>query len=102
MENFVPKFLRREPWLEETKVKLKEFKIGSQIREELRNEIKDTLVRNRVTFAQSQDELPRVKRSLVEHNLNINPTVKLVRQKLRPLSLERRKAILEEILKLKN
>lgn len=53
-------------------------------------------------FAWSQDELHGVERSLIQHRLNINPTAKPARQKLRPLGEERRKATLEEIIKFKN
>lgn len=61
MENFLPKFLREEPWSDETGEGIEKFKVGSQIREKLRAEIKETLARNKDIFAWSQDELPREK-----------------------------------------
>lgn len=53
-------------------------------------------------FAWSTDKVHGVRNELVEHNLNFNPSTKLVRQKLKPLDIERRKIAYAEILKLKN
>lgn len=83
--------MQKDPW--EDIGKIEEFKI--------RNRIRKILAENKDIFAWSQDGLPGVDSNLVENNLNINTKVKLVRQKLKPLGLERRKAVLEEILKLK-
>lgn len=66
-----------------------------------KKKIKETLLKNQDIFAWTQEELPAVERSLVEHSLNINPTTKPVRQKLRPLGEERREVAWEEMVKLK-
>lgn len=54
MENFVPRFLRKEHEEEE-------YEIGDQIKKELREEIKESLIKNKDIFAWTQDELQGVK-----------------------------------------
>src|SRR5579883_2128597 len=55
---------------------------------------------NRDIFAWKPSDMPGVPRNLIEHNLNVDPTAKPKKQRLRRFAQERRDAIKVEITKL--
>src|SRR5579883_1945204 len=58
------------------------------------------LQENRDIFAWKPSDMPGVPRSLIEHSLNVDPTAKPKKQRLRHFAQERRDAIKAEITKL--
>ena len=55
---------------------------------------------NQNVFAWSHDDMPGIDPSVIVHRLNVNPTSSPIRQKKRVFTLERHKAIAEEVKKL--
>ena len=55
---------------------------------------------NQDMFSWSHDDMPGIDPSVIVHRLNVNPTSSPIRQKKRVFTLERHKAIAEEVKKL--
>lgn len=51
------------------------------------------VLENRDIFAWKPSDMPGVPRELAEHKLHVNPRVRPIKQSLRPLNEERRRAI---------
>ncbi|KAL0355715.1 UNVERIFIED_CONTAM: Pro-Pol polyprotein [Sesamum radiatum] len=75
-------------------------RIGSQIDEILREEVIKCLKRNMDVFAWTPQDLEGINPEVISHHLNIDPRVKLVKQKKRHFGPEKDKFIQAEIDKL--
>ena len=62
--------------------------------------LQDLLKRNADIFAFSTDEMPGIPRNIAEHRLYVDPTVRPIKQKRRPLGAERNKVVKDEVAKL--
>ena len=74
-------------------------KIGVAMREQS-EKLQQLLRDNADCFAFSAEEMPGIPRQLAEHKLHVDPSVKPVKQKRRPLGAERNKAVKIEVAKL--
>lgn len=78
----------------------KELKIGKQLNQVEKEELKAVLERNLDIFAWDISQITGIDSSIIEHKLCTNPAESPVKQKLRTLGPERRKAAKTEIEKL--
>ena len=74
--------------------------IGSKLAEDIRSSLIHFLEQNMEVFVWKQEDMGGVDPTLITHRLNVNPSFKLVKQKRRSFTLERQKAINEEVGKL--
>ena len=74
--------------------------IGSKLAEEIRNPLIRFLEQNIEVFAWKQEDMGGVDPAMTTQKLNVNPSFKTVKQKRRSFTLERQKAINEEVGKL--
>ncbi len=58
------------------------------------------LKNNKDVFAWSHEDMPGIDPSIITHKLNVNPSLRPVKQKRRIFALERNNAIMEEVDKL--
>uniref|UniRef100_A0A2N9ERP1 Integrase catalytic domain-containing protein n=1 Tax=Fagus sylvatica TaxID=28930 RepID=A0A2N9ERP1_FAGSY len=58
------------------------------------------ITNNKDVFAWSHEDMPGINPSIISHKLNINPTLRPIKQKQRVFTLERNNAIMEEVDKL--
>jgi hypothetical protein len=75
-------------------------KIGGQLSGKAKAELKEILLDNIDVFALQHNDITGVSRDLAEHKLNTYPASRPVRQKKRPMCIERGRATCEETRKL--
>ncbi|KAL0454017.1 UNVERIFIED_CONTAM: hypothetical protein Slati_0740900 [Sesamum latifolium] len=68
-------------------------KIGSKMRDDVREKVVNCLRRNKDIFSWIPQDLEGINPSVITHHLNLDPSVKLVKQKKRQFVLERDKII---------
>ena len=66
----------------------------------LKDELVKFLKKNLDIFAWHHEDMLGIDGDVIEHHLNVDPMKKLVQQKRRVFSLERNKAVMEEVEKL--
>jgi len=76
------------------------IKIGSQLPEELKEELVMFLRSNSDVFAWNHEDMPGIDPSIIVHRLNVDPSSRPVKQKRRTFTPERNQAIAEEVSKL--
>ena len=74
--------------------------IGSNLAKDVRDLLIHFLKQNIKVFAWKQEDMEGINPTVITHKLNINPSFKPVKQKRRSFSIERQKAINEEVNKL--
>ena len=74
--------------------------IGSKLTKDLRNSLTNFLRQNKDVFAWKQADMGGIDPTVITHRLNVNPSFKPVKQKMRSFTPERQKAINEEVGKL--
>ena len=74
--------------------------IGSQLAEDLKGLLTQFLRQNKDVFAWKQADMGGIDPAIITHRLNVNPSFKPIKQKRRSFTLERQKAITEEVGKL--
>ena len=76
-------------------VKVGMIAMGDQV-----ERLQELLRKNADIFAFSTDEMPGIPRDIAEHRLYVDPTVRPIKQKRRPLGAERNKVVKDEVAKL--
>jgi hypothetical protein len=76
------------------------IKIGSQLPEELKEELVMFLKSNSDVFAWNHEDMPGIDPSIIVHRLNVDPGSRPIRQRRRTFAHERNQAIAEEVSKL--
>ena len=74
--------------------------IGSKLAEDLRSLLTHFLRQNKDVFALKQADMGGIDPAIITHRLNVSPSFKPVKQKIRSFAPERKKAINEEVVKL--
>ena len=74
--------------------------IGSKLAEDLKNLLIHFLRQNRDVFAWKQADMGGIDPTVITHRLNVSPSFKPIKQKMRSFAPERQKAINEEVNKL--
>ena len=74
--------------------------IGSRLTEDLRHLLIHFLNQNKDIFAWRQEDMGGIDLAIITHRLNVNPSFRPVKQKIRSFPPERQKAINEEVGKL--
>ena len=74
--------------------------IGSKLAEDVKDLLIHFLKQNVEVFAWKQEDMGGIDPTVITHKLNIAPSFKPVKQKRRSFTLERKKAINEEVNKL--
>jgi ribonuclease HI len=78
----------------------KTTKIGTSMVKEIRDSIVQFLRENADVFAWSHDDMPGISTEVIVHKLNVNPSIRPVKQKRRVFASERNTAVMEEVDKL--
>ena len=78
----------------------KTTKIGADLPPQIRKSLIQFLRNNKDVFTWSHEDMPGINPSIISHKLNINPTLRPVKQRCRVFSPERNDAVLEEVDKL--
>ncbi|XP_059436327.1 uncharacterized protein LOC132169285 [Corylus avellana] len=78
----------------------KVVKVGTQLASGIRDALITFLQRNMEVFAWTHEDMPGISPDDIHHQLNVDPSMKPVRQKRRKFSFERNMAIAEEVEKL--
>jgi hypothetical protein len=78
----------------------KVLQIWTCLTHEIREGLVDFLHRNMEVFAWSYEDMPGISPEEIVHVLNVDPTMKLVKQKSRKFAPERIEAIAEKVKKL--
>ena len=78
----------------------KTTKSGANLPSQVRGSLIQFLRSNKDVFAWSHEDMPGINPSIISHRLNIDPSLRLVKQKRRVFTLERNDAIMEEVDKL--
>uniref|UniRef100_A0A2N9HJA8 Retrotransposon gag domain-containing protein n=1 Tax=Fagus sylvatica TaxID=28930 RepID=A0A2N9HJA8_FAGSY len=78
----------------------KTTKIGSNLPPKLKESLVQFMKKNKDVFAWSHENMPGINPSIISHKLNVNPSLRPVKQKQRVFALERNEAIMEEVDKL--
>ena len=78
----------------------KTIKVGKELQRSLKDKFVKFLKKNLDVFAYSHDDMPRIDRQVIEHNLNVNPTKKPVQQKRWVFTPKCNKVVMEEVEKL--
>jgi hypothetical protein len=78
----------------------KTTKIGSNLPPKLKESLVQFLKNNKDVFAWSHEDMPGINPSIISHKLNVNPSLRPVKQKQRVFAPERNDAIMEEVDKL--
>ena len=78
----------------------KTTKIGADLPPQIRKSIIQFLRNNKDVFTWSHEDMPSINPSIISHKLNINPTLRPVKQRCRVFSPERNDAVMEEVDKL--
>ena len=71
--------------------------IGSKLTEDLKSPLTHFLRQNKDVFAWKQANMGGIDPTVITHRLNVSPSFKSVKQKIRSLAPERQKAINEEV-----
>ena len=74
--------------------------IGSKLAEDLKGPLTHFLRQNKDVFTWKQSDMGGIDPTIITHRLNVSPSCKLVKQKMRSFASERQKAINEEVAKL--
>ena len=74
--------------------------IGSKLVEDVRSLLIHFLKQNTEVFAWKEEDMGGIDHTVITHGLNVSPSFKPVKQKIRSFALERQKAINEEVGKL--
>ena len=74
--------------------------IGSKLAEDLKSPLTQFLRQNKDVFAWKQADMGGIDPTIITHKLNTSPSFKSVKQKRRSFTLERQKAINEEVAKI--
>ncbi|XP_048605621.1 uncharacterized protein LOC106373592 [Brassica napus] len=72
-------------------------RVGAYLSEEMQRSVLDFLKANVSTFAWSMSDMKGIDPAITAHELNVDPTVKPIRQKRRKLGPDRSKAVNEEV-----
>jgi len=71
--------------------------IGASLSESFRSEVIQFLKNNKGTFAWTIEEMTGISTKVISHELNVDPTFKLVKQKRRKLGLDSVKPVNTEV-----
>ena len=80
---------------EPTKVK----NVGANLSSDMKKGIVEFLKRNLDVFAWSHEDMPSISENVIQHQLNVDSRKKPVQQRRKVFTLERNKAIIDEIKK---
>ncbi|XP_013624871.1 PREDICTED: uncharacterized protein LOC106331064 [Brassica oleracea var. oleracea] len=75
----------------------KVVRVGPFLSEEMQRAMIDFLKQNKSTFTWTTSDMKGINPTITSHELNVNPTIKPIRQKRRKLGHERSKAVNEEV-----
>jgi hypothetical protein len=75
-------------------------RIGADLSPRMKESLIQFLKNNKDVFAWSHEDMPGIDPSIISHKLNVNPSLRPVKQKRRVFALERNNAIMEEVDKL--
>ena len=75
-------------------------KIGADLPPKLKESLVQFLKENKDVFAWSHEDMPGIDPSIISHKLNVNPSLRPIKQKRRIFAPERNNAIMEEVDKL--
>jgi hypothetical protein len=78
----------------------KTTRIGASLPPQIKESLIQFLRRNKDFFAWSHENMPSINPSIISHKLNVNPSLRPVKQKRRVFAPERNDAIMEEVDKL--
>uniref|UniRef100_A0A2N9GGQ7 Reverse transcriptase/retrotransposon-derived protein RNase H-like domain-containing protein n=1 Tax=Fagus sylvatica TaxID=28930 RepID=A0A2N9GGQ7_FAGSY len=78
----------------------KATKVGANLLPQMKESIVQILKNNKDVFAWSHEDMPGIDPSIISHKLNVNPSLRLVKQKRRVFAPERNDTIMEEVDKL--
>ena len=78
----------------------KTTRIGASFPPQIKESLIQFLRRNKDFFAWSHENMPGINPSIISHKLNVNPSLRPVKQKRRVFAPERNDAIMEEVDKL--
>ena len=78
----------------------KTTRIGANLHPKMKESLVQFLKNNKDVFAWTHEDMPGVDPSIISHKLNVNPSLRPVKQKRRVFALERNNAIMEEVDKL--
>uniref|UniRef100_A0A2N9G208 Reverse transcriptase domain-containing protein n=1 Tax=Fagus sylvatica TaxID=28930 RepID=A0A2N9G208_FAGSY len=75
-------------------------KIGADLPPKIRESLVQFLKENKDVFAWSHEDMPGINPSVISHKLNVDPSLRPIKQKRRVFAPERNNAIMEEVDKL--
>uniref|UniRef100_A0A2N9FJX9 Uncharacterized protein n=1 Tax=Fagus sylvatica TaxID=28930 RepID=A0A2N9FJX9_FAGSY len=75
-------------------------KIGADLPPKIRESLVQFLKENKDVFAWSHEDMPGINPSIISHKLNVDPSLRPIKQKRRVFAPERNNAIMEEVDKL--
>uniref|UniRef100_A0A2N9I431 Uncharacterized protein n=1 Tax=Fagus sylvatica TaxID=28930 RepID=A0A2N9I431_FAGSY len=75
-------------------------KIGADLPPKMKESLVQFLKENKDVFAWSHEDMPGIDPSIISHKLNVNPSLRPIKQKRRVFAPERNNAIMEEVDKL--
>jgi hypothetical protein len=78
----------------------KTTRIGASLPSQIKESLIQFLKNNKDIFAWSHEDIPGINPSIISHKLNVNPSLRPVKQKQRVFAPERNNAIMEEVDKL--
>jgi hypothetical protein len=78
----------------------KTTKIGANLPPQIKESLIQFLKSNMDVFAWSHEDMPGINPSIISHKLNVNPSLRPIKQKRRVFAPERNNAIMEEVDKL--
>ena len=78
----------------------KTTKIGANLPPKMKEYLVQFLKNNKDVFTWSHEDMPGINPSIISHKLNVNPSLRPVKQKRRVFAPERNNAIMEEVDKL--
>ena len=74
--------------------------IGANLGENFRSKLIQFLEKNKSTFAWTVGEMTKISTKVISHELNVDPTFKLVKQKRRKVGPDREEAVNAEVIRL--
>ena len=78
----------------------KTTKIGANLPPKMKESLIQFLKSNKDVFAWSHEDMPSINSSIISHKLNVNPSLRPVKQKMRVFAPKRNNTIMEEVDKL--
>uniref|UniRef100_A0A2N9FIS9 Uncharacterized protein n=1 Tax=Fagus sylvatica TaxID=28930 RepID=A0A2N9FIS9_FAGSY len=75
-------------------------KVGADLPPEMKESLVQFLKDNKDVFAWSHEDMPGINSSIISHKLNVDPSLRPIKQKRRVFAPERNNAIMEEVDKL--